>query len=64
LRGHNVASAKPLMSAKDSPDVSWEEKEVEAVVRGERDVFTQEDEEEEEVSAMSEVGEKAMGVKP
>jgi hypothetical protein len=54
------------MSAKDSPDVSCEEKEVEAVVRGEREVFTQEEEEEDEdVSTMSEVGEKAtMGVKP
>jgi hypothetical protein len=55
------------MSAKDSPDVSCEEKEVEAVVRGEREVFTQEEEEEEDedVSTMSEVGEKAtMGVKP
>ena len=34
-------SARPLRSAKDSPEVSWEEKEVEAVT-GEREVLASE----------------------
>ena len=59
------------MSANDSPEVSWEENDVDPVVMGEMDVFPASDmmqEEEEEDSdddeARSEAGEKGTGVKP
>jgi hypothetical protein len=57
----------PLMSAKDSPDVSWEEKDVEAAVKGDREVLASDmmqEELEDDSEARSEAGEKAMGRKP
>jgi len=57
------------MSPRESPEVSWEENDVEAFT-GERDVFGSEDpasdiEAEEDVSeAKSEVGDTENGVKP
>ena len=64
-----VCSVMPLMSARESPEVSWEEKEVEAFT-GESEVFGSEDPasdmepEEEDSEAKSEVGETEQGVKP
>lgn len=72
VAGAGAGSAMPLMSAKESPEVSCEEKEVEALT-GEREVFCSLEpplasdmtEAELEVSeAKSEVGEGACGVKP
>ena len=62
-------SVMPLMSARESPEVSWEEKEVEALT-GESDVFGSEDPasdiepDEEDSDAKSEVGDNEHGVKP
>ena len=59
----------PLMSPSESPEVSWEENDVEAFT-GEREVFGSDDpasdmEAEDEVSeAKSEVGDTENGVKP
>ena len=59
----------PLMSARESPEVSWEEKEVEAFT-GDSEVFGSEDPasdmepEDEDSEAKSEVGETEQGVKP
>jgi len=59
----------PLMSARESPEVSWEEKEVEALT-GESEVLGSEEPasdmepEEEDSDAKSEVGETEHGVKP
>ena len=64
-----VCSVMPLMSASESPEVSWEEKEVEAFT-GEREVLGSEEPasdmepEEEDSEAKSEVGETEQGVKP
>ena len=64
-----VCSVMPLMSASESPEVSWEEKEVEALT-GESEVLGSElpasdmEPEEEDSEAKSEVGETEQGVKP
>ena len=65
-----ACSWRPLKSPNDSPDVSWDEKEVD-VVTGEREVLASEDPpsdieepEAEDSEARSEVGEWERGVKP
>ena len=62
-------SASPLMSAKESPEVSWEENDVEALT-GDREVLGSEDPasdmeaDEDDSEAKSEVGDTEQGVKP
>ena len=62
----------PLRSPRESPEVSWDEKEVEALT-GESEVFGSEEEpasdmepahEDEDSEARSEVGDTEAGVKP
>jgi hypothetical protein len=56
------------MSCSESPEVSCDEKEVEVVPTGEREVLAsdmmQEDEPDDSEEARSEAGENAIGVKP